>query len=137
MLGCFLLALLFMISAVVYAVIIARAKYKSGRFIDPSKILFAGVILSAAILFIPVYTEAFREENCGIFELLVISVHSTIRLFLLDGDFGFITDNLDNSIPVLHKAYTVFFAILYMMAPFLTCVSFFHSSKMFLLIKDI
>ena len=46
-----------LISSIILAIIRAKSKYKSGRLLDPSKILFAGVIVSSVILFLPIYKK--------------------------------------------------------------------------------
>lgn len=105
---------------VILAVARAKAKYKSGRLLDPSKLLFAGVLLSAVALFIPIYVSVFRTSDCGIFEAVLISFHNMIRLFVVDGEFTFITSNLAD-VPVwLSRGYTVLFSILFVAAPVLT-----------------
>lgn len=96
------------------------AKYKSGRFLTPSKIMFAGVILSSLALFIPIYSTTLKESDCGGLETFLISVHNVIRLFVVDGEFSFITSNIKDVSEAVYNGYTVMFAILFVLAPFLT-----------------
>lgn len=103
-----------------FAVIKAKMRYKSGKLLDPSKIMFVGVILSAIALFIPIYHETLSSNNCGIIETVLISVHNMIRLFVVDGEFEFITSSVAGVSETLYKCYTTLFAILFVLAPMLT-----------------
>ena len=109
-----------LISSIVLAIIRAKSKYKSGRLLDPSKILFAGVILSSVILFLPIYINTFKSSDCGIFETVLIAIHNMIRLFIVDGEFEFITSNLVGVPTLIFKGYTTLFSILFVLAPILT-----------------
>lgn len=109
-----------LISSIVLAIIRAKSKYKSGRLLDPSKILFAGVIVSSVILFLPIYFNTFKSCDCGIFETVLIAIHNMIRLFIVDGEFGFITSNLVGVPTLIFKGYTTLFSILFVLAPILT-----------------
>lgn len=117
---CFFIAALLFVGFCVLSVVLAKSKYKSGRLLDASKSLFTGVILSAVVLFIPVYVITFRETDCTVFETVLLSVHNVIRLFVVDGDFTFVTDHLVDLPFALSRAYSVFFALLFVMAPALT-----------------
>lgn len=107
-------------ASVILAIVRSKTKYKSGRMLDSSKILFAGIIVSAILLFIPIYLNTFKENECGIFETILLSIHNVIRLFIVDGEFNFITDNLNGASGWLFKAYSGFFAVLFVLAPLLT-----------------
>ena len=106
--------------SVVLAVIMSKSGHSGGRLSDPSRILFIGVVLSSVFLFIPVYIHTFRSNDCGMFEAILISVHNTIRLFVVDGEFEFITSSLDAVPKIVFKGYTVLFSILFVLAPILT-----------------
>lgn len=129
---CFFFSLACLILSIVYALFKAKARYKIGSVLDPAKIMFVGVVLSSMSLFIPIYANAFSENDCGWFETLVIAMHNTIRLFVVDGEFDFITDNLENVSIQLYRCYTVLFSILYLLAPILTfgfVLSFFKNAS--------
>ena len=116
----FIISLIILISSIVMASISAKVTCKNGRLLDPSKILFIGVVLSSIVLFIPIYINTFKSSNCGIFETVLISIHNMIRLFVVDGEFGFVTANLGDMPTLVSKGYTVLFAILFVLAPILT-----------------
>jgi len=109
----------FLISALL-AVFSNKIRCKNIRVFSPSKILFFGVVIASVILFFPIYLYTFENNNCGVFETILISIHNTIRLFVVDGEFTFITSNLVGVSSVLSKAYSVLFAIYFLLAPLLT-----------------
>lgn len=115
-----ILSVIILIGSVIFAVARERAKYKSGRVFSPSRILFLGVILSSIVLFIPMYSEVLKNSDCGIIETVMISIHSMIRLFIVDGEFSFITSNVSDLPEYIHKGYTIIFSILFVLAPILT-----------------
>lgn len=112
---------LILLICIIAALKLRKTGYKPGRVIDSSKCLFIGVVLSTIIMFIPIYTVKFKSSDCGIFETVLISIHNMIRLFVVDGDFDFITSNLPNSVsPWIVKIYVALFAVLFVLAPILT-----------------
>lgn len=108
------------LGSVVFAIVRIKSTYKRRRLLDPSKILFIGVVLSSIILFIPIYMNVFDACGCGVVETILISVHNMIRLFIVDGEFEFITSNLSASQGLIFKGYTILFSILFVLAPMLT-----------------
>ncbi len=115
---CFIISTSCLAGSFLLAFILLKVPYKSGRLLTPSRILFAGVVLSALFLFIPIYKSTFNETECGWVETILISLHNMIRLFVVDGEFSFITDNVVSE--GLFKAYSVMFSVLFVLAPFLT-----------------
>jgi len=114
------ISIIALLGSVVLAVAKGKSKYKSGSVLDPSKILFVGVIISSIALFIPIYYETFQASGCGILETVLISIHNMIRLFIVDGEFEFITSSLAGAPAVVFKGYTFIFSILFVLAPVLT-----------------
>lgn len=106
--------------SIILSVLKSKAKYKVGRIIDPSKIFFVGVILSSLFLFVPISINAFKTTDCGTFETFLIAVHNMIKLFVFENDFEFVTSNLVGVTPAIHKFYTVFLSVLFVIAPVLT-----------------
>lgn len=117
---CFIISLIALLLAVSGAILRARAKYKSGRILTPVRILFIGVIVSAVSLFVPIYNSALNSFKCSPFETFLISVHNMIRLFIVDGDFTFISQNVSKSLGWLSYGYSVLFSVLFVGAPLLT-----------------
>jgi len=115
-----ILAVICLVISFVMAFIKTKVKYKKGVWSTPSRILFIGVILSAVLLFLPVYLNNFKSNNCGIFEAILISVYDMIRLFIVDGEFEFVISSITNVSPMIFKGYTILFSILFVLAPILT-----------------
>ncbi len=125
-----ILSALSLVCSVIWAIARTNAKYKSGRLLEPSRILFLGVILSSFILSFPIYNNTFKLSECGLFETIIMSVLNMIKLFLVDGDFDFIRANLMDAPASVVKGYTVLFSILFVLAPVLTfgfVISFFKN----------
>jgi hypothetical protein len=78
------------------------------------------VVVSAFVLFLPIYNNTFKETDCGIVETILISIHNMIRLFIVDGEFEVVTSNLTDVSPLIFKCYTLLFSFLFVMAPILT-----------------
>ncbi len=116
----FMCAVACMTVASVAAFIRSKTRYRRGRLLDPSKIFFAGIVVSAVLLFIPVYMDTFKESECGGFETFLIAVHNMIRLFIVDGEFEFITSHIKGLSEPLSRAYTLFFSFLFVAAPLMT-----------------
>lgn len=98
----------------------AGKKHRTG---DAIYAAFAGVIAAGVIIFIPVYKETFAGDAWAPFKCFIISVHSAIRLFMVDGEFTIIRDSIEDAgitAGTLYKLYTSFAAILFVNAPILT-----------------
>lgn len=117
----------------IYALIKLKMKYKAGRLLDPTRILFMGIILTSLILFLPIYNSTFSEnDKCGPFHIFFLSVHNMIRLFVVDGDFDIITKNVPQDPAWVYVAYTGLMSILFVLAPILTfgfVMSFFKNAS--------
>ena len=116
----FIIAFVSLLSSIVFAFIRAKSRYKSGRLLDPAKIMFVGVVFSAVLLFIPLYIKELGNTKCGIFETILISIHNMIRLFIVDGEFNFVASNIAGLPPALFKGYSFLFSVLFVLAPILT-----------------
>lgn len=78
-----------------------------------------GVFLSSAVLFLPIYRDAFALEAVNL-KTILLSIHNAIRLFVVDADFETITNFVQTLDGVYAKAYEITFAILFVLAPALT-----------------
>ena len=114
------------------AFVLEKIKYKVRIAPDITKILFAGVILSATMLFIPIYVDALENTSCGIFETVLSAIHNMIRLFIVDGEFEFVAEHLDSATGWVARCYSIIFAVLFVAAPLLTfnfVLSFFKNAS--------
>lgn len=113
---CFFGAALLLLTGVILAFLSARHCWRRVR---PALILTGLTYLSAAVAFYPFYRLYFEE---GVFPLraILLSLHNTIRLFVIDCDFDFIRDGLTALGGTWATAYSVLFSILYITCPLLT-----------------
>ena len=117
---CLILSVVCFTGAVVAAGSLSKTKYKSGRLLDSTKVMLLGVVGSSILLFIPIYTQVFQAYEKTPIEIFLISVHNTIRLFVVDGDFEFIIANIKDLPDVLLRCYMALFAVFFVAAPLLT-----------------
>lgn len=121
---CFWCSLACLVGSLVGAFIKGRQKYKNSRILTPLNIMFGGVVISTVILFIPTYSHLFSkgDDNLfGIIETVLVSIHNMIRLFIVDGDFQFVVENMPPEIDaVLGRAYGLLFSVLFVAAPLMT-----------------
>ncbi len=103
-----------------------RAERKYNLFLTPFRIAVFGFFLAAVVMFYPVYYTAYlgtEGESLRTIESVLLSVHNTLRLFVLDGEFdvvyGMLSGNaaLSESVRVI---YTIYASLLYIVAPTLT-----------------
>lgn len=123
------LSVLCLVASVVTAFVCGRQRGLSHR-VGPVTVLLAGTVASAAILYVPIYLSEFSTDQCGWLETVFMAGYSMVRLFLADGEFTFILSNLNCDIPEIHKAYTILFSVLFVLAPVLTfgvALSFFKN----------
>ena len=116
---CFFTAIAVMLAAVVGAILTGR-KYRSGRLLTPFNILFAGVLISAVLLFIPIYVSTTENTKTGFLEALFLSVYDMICIFVVNSDFDFLAQSVATLSPALYSGYSVFLSILFVVAPVLT-----------------
>lgn len=115
----FIISVISLLTAVVLVIVNKKGKIKK-RASDTPTILLLGVIASAVFLFIPLCYNMFSTNDCGVFETILIAVHSVIRMFIVDGEFDAIIANLDGVPRTIYRCYTGLFAILFVVAPILT-----------------
>ena len=115
---------------------ISKNSYGKKSFaLTPFQIFLAGFFISALIIFFPIYYHCYFNSDSQVLRIIksvLLSIHNTMRLFILDGDFEIIKTTI-NSTTVsvgLDKAYSVYAAILFVVAPVLTAgfvLSFFKN----------
>ena len=103
--------------------------------LTPFQIFLLGFFLSAFVLFIPIYFYDYFATDSGFvrgIKTILLSIHNTIRLFILDGDFEIIKNAVDaNTVgDNLANVFTTYSAIIFVMAPVVTAgvvLSFFKN----------
>ncbi len=116
--------------------------------LKPVYAFIAGFFVSVAALFFPLYyNSVFQGETAGLnfFKSFVLSLHNTIRLFVVDDDFQFVQGILGagelNVNEVVRVIYTSVLVIYYVVAPLLTAtfilslVSDFNQSVKYFLLR--
>ena len=124
---CFILSLLFFFSGVFLAMISERRKW-SGK--HPVVWLTLGTVLSSVTGFLPLYAGFFAGETASPLKVLLLSLNNTIRLFVVDCDFGTIKDMIADAGYGMQNAYSILFSVLYVACPILTfgfVLSFFRN----------
>ena len=116
---CFLLSAVILTASAVAAFLL-RQRYV--RFISwsPIRFMFFGTFLAAVVMFVPIYRVYFYGDRASSFQVLLISIHNTLRLFVLDGEFDIIHDFAYNQTGWLRTAYPVLASILYVTSPLMT-----------------
>lgn len=100
--------------------IISKRKHKINKWLTSTNLIFAGVVIMAVILFIPIYLDVLNSSDGGLVEAVLISIHNMIRLFIVDGEFTFVLDNLGNMPDWVARGYSLVFSVLFVVAPLLT-----------------
>lgn len=108
--------------AVIDAIAVLLFRYKRKRILTPNRALIVGTWGSASVLFYPLYLREL-EGAVSVAEYLkagLVSIQHSIRLFAFDGDYMDIVEMVEGLEPEIQTLYTLFGAILYLVAPILT-----------------
>jgi len=106
------------------------------RLTGPLQLFLVWFFAAAVLLFVPVYyTDYLAEEApfARVFKCLFLSVHNTMRLFILDGEFDIIENFAADRIrlsSVVADLYSLYAVVIYVAAPVVTAgfvLSFFRS----------
>lgn len=127
------------ISFVVGAFFLARALYvyKSGkrakRVLSAIQVYTIGVFVSAVLMFVPIYYTSYNfGDEYNFIRPLLIAIHNSLRVFILDGEFDIIVSSLGNQNETLRVCFSLYSAFLYVIAPILTfsnVLSLFNNMK--------
>lgn len=110
---------------------------KSMSVLKGSTLLAAGIALAGLVMFFPITYGTFVHVESPLsraFQTLLLSIHSTIRLFVVDGDFGDVLEGTLGLSYAFRIAYSVLALLLYVLAPVMTfsvALSFFASLSSF------
>ena len=124
-------SLFFLISAVISLLIILltvlhiftlrRKKSYADRIFSTVQSLTLGVFVAVAIVFVPIYYTSYDlGDRYSIIRPLLLSLHNTLRIFILDGDFDIIRAAVADLPVTLRVCFSFYVAILYVAAPILT-----------------
>ena len=116
----FIVALAILAIGVLKAYSFSKPAKKKSKIVTPFNVVLASVFLSAFVIFYPVYSDIFAGETFQYGKTVLLAIHNTIRLFIVDGEFGIITDHITQEAGWIYTAYTSYAAILFVLAPILT-----------------
>ena len=111
---CFWLSLGLLLTGAAGAFLLSKMPYRSGQLLTSGNLMPVAVALSSGVLFLPVYSA----QGLDALETLLMSIHTVMRLFVLDGDFVIIQEFQAGD--GLTPAYSWLAAVLYVLAPVLT-----------------
>jgi hypothetical protein len=91
-----------------------------GEWLFPAKLIPIAVFLSAVSFFIPLQSGDRPPGFRGVMEVVLISVHNAMRMFVLDGEFDTVKHATALFPPPYGGAYSAWAAVLYVAAPVMT-----------------
>ena len=124
---CLILSILFFFCGALLALISERRKW-GGK--HPAVWFTVGTVLSSVTAFLPLYAGYFAKDTASPIKVLLLSLNNTIRLFVVDCDFGTIREMIADASSDMQSAYSILFSILYVVCPVLTfgfVLSFFRN----------
>ena len=90
---------------------------KSRQMITPLNVMFAGVLVTAVLLFLPAYWLSLAGDAFQWLKAPALSLYSAIRLFAFDSDYDMIPELINGEIA---PVYTLFATVIVVAAPLLT-----------------
>lgn len=117
---CFGVSLAILIFAVATSCVFIKMKYKRERIWNSFNVLAGGIFLSSVVMFLPIYKQIFSEDKLAGIKTFLLSLHNTLRLFIVDGEFVFLMEYTKNIPSGLSVAYNMLGAVLFVVAPILT-----------------
>lgn len=116
----FFVAMAILLLGVLEACHLAKPSRRKSRIITAFNVMLCSVFVSAFAMFLPIYNEIFAGETFQLAKAVLLAVHNTIRLFIVDVEFGIITDHITREAGWVYTAYSCYAAILFVLAPLLT-----------------
>lgn len=128
---CLCVSLAIFTFSLVTACVLMKVKYRGKRVWNSFNVLIGGVFLTSVAMFIPAYYEVFAEDKMRGIKTFLLSLHGTLRLFIVEGDLDFVMEHAQVAPDGLSTAYIMLAAILFIVAPILTfgvVLSFFKNA---------
>ena len=117
---CLIIGILILAAAVISSILTVKVKYEKRRYLRPFNILALGIVIASILIFIPVYKDIFSGHQFCNIKSFIMSVHNTIRLFIVDGDFDII-NNFTSTLPLsIAGVYSIYASIIFVITPFFT-----------------
>lgn len=103
------------------AVRMYRSTETTHRIFSSIQTVTIGVFLSVVLVFIPIYYTSYDfGDSYHFIRPLLIAVHNTLRIFILDGDFDVIVNSVADQSVAVRVCFSSYAAFLYVIAPILT-----------------
>lgn len=120
------------ICSAVYLIKNTGSNQKRNRRISPLNVFIAGVFAAIFVIFLPVYLVGYYSEENTVVISVLLSLHNTMRVFILDGEFDTVRNALSGCSEGVKAWFSLYSALLYVLAPALTAgfvLSMFKSAK--------
>ncbi len=109
------------ISFTIIGLIIAKSLHKNeNKNINGLTWLVTATFLASTIVFLPIYIKLFDGERFQILRSIILSFHNALKLFVVDADFSFVTENLVDISSNLKPVYSAYLSILFIISPIFT-----------------
>ena len=128
---CFAVSVIVLLSVAAFSVISSRTA--KSNTLPPMNILMLGVFFASVIMFIPIYADSFASDNiiAKWFATIVIAIHHTIRLFVVDSDYSAVKALIPSENKLFYNIYSCYVATIFVLSPLLTfgvALSFFKNA---------
>ncbi len=136
----FFIAVSVIVTACVFVAIKSyTAKKNKAPLKNPVFVILISLFIAGFLMFLPVYLDGYFSDGgfLGAIKAIGVTIHNTMRLFILDGEFDAIRDLTEKAemYSWLSKAYSVFGAIMFVIAPVMTVgfvLSFFKNATAYI-----
>lgn len=109
---------IFIVSAIIGRTL--KINDKKSALLTNRNVFLVGVFLAAWVVFFPTYFVTFAGSAGDVFKAIFVSAHTAIRLFVIDIDFAETVALSVAAGEVVHGIYSIYCAILFVLAPILT-----------------
>ncbi len=107
-------------ASLLLAYFLPKIKYKKSKVASPIHILILGALVSAGLIYYPIFLEIFKEEEMSEVQSGVLSLFYSMRHFVLDGQHEFVQKNTIELMEPFKAAYSLFSGFLSVYSPILT-----------------
>ncbi len=106
-------------SSIVWAIALSSTRKKS-EVLTPFNTVFSGVIISALLMYLPIYHKIFEGTALSLLKTIFLSAHNVLQLFVIDVDYFFVIEQMTGADAWVIALYSSFASILCIVAPVLT-----------------
>ena len=117
---CFITSIIILLSFLGFIIFSRMLINKTQKHIKTIRWSIAGFLLAAIVAFLPIYDSIFGSDNLGVFKTILLSIHNSFRLFVVDADYSFVIDNVSTLSADLAPFYSAYMSILFVVPPVLT-----------------